>query len=301
VTWRKVGQLCEGSGGAPWAVSHAALPVVDSLPAGRHRVYFSGRDSRGRAHIGWGDVDLARPATWTVSAEPVIAPGPLGGFDDSGVTSSCLVNHGGAKYHFYTGWSLGASVPFYLNVGVAVSEDGGATYRRLRKSPVLERSEIDPLLTASPWILIESGVWRMWYVSGVRWSIVDGRPRHHYHIRYAESRDGLHWDRTGVVCIDFKSDDEYAISRPCVVHDGNVYRMWYACRGDRYRLGYAESADGVVWRRLDEEAGIDVSPSGWDSEMVEYPCVVDTGNRRMMLYNGNDYGRTGIGIAVTDR
>ncbi len=301
MTWRKLGLLCGDSGGARWAASHAALPVVDPLEGGRHRVYFSGRDDRGRASIGWGDVDLGAPATWTVSEEPVIVPGPLGEFDDSGVTSSCLVNHSGTKYQFYTGWSLGVTVPFYLNVGLAVSHDGGTTYERVRKSPVLERSEIDPLLTASPWILIEGGVWRMWYVSAVRWSITGGRPRHHYHIRYAESRDGLHWNRTGVVCIDFKSDEEYAISRPCVVRDGSVYRMWYASRGESYRIGYAESADGVVWRRLDEEAGITVSRSGWDSDMIEYPCVFDAGNRRLMLYNGNDYGRTGIGIAELDR
>jgi len=31
--------------------------------------------------------------------------------------------------------------------------------------------------------------------------------------------------------------------------------------------------------------------------MIEYPCVVDAGGRRVMLYNGNDYGRTGIGLA----
>jgi len=295
--WRKIGLVCGGTGGAFWAASHAALPVADALDGGRHRVYFSARDSHNRAHIGWGDVDLRDPTTWKVSAEPAMAPGPLGGFDDSGVTTSCLVTDRGVKYQFYTGWSLGVTVPFYLSVGVAISEDGGATYRRIRKSPVLERSEIDPFLTASPWILVESGVWRMWYVSAVRWAMVDGRPVHHYHIRYAESRDGVHWVRDGLVCIDFKSRDEYAISRPCVVRDGNVYRMWYASRGERYRMGYAESSDGLVWRRMDEEAGIAVSPSGWDSDMIEYPCVIDAGGRRLMLYNGNDYGRTGIGLA----
>jgi hypothetical protein len=300
-TWRKLGLVCSGTGGAFWAASHAALPVADPLADGRHRVYFSARDSRNRAHIGWGDVDLRDPATWTVGADPAIAPGPLGAFDDSGVTSSCLVTDRGVKYQFYTGWSLGVTVPFYLSVGLAVSEDGGASYRRVQASPLLDRSATDPFLTASPWILIEGGVWRMWYVSGVRWILVDGQPRHHYHIRYAESTDGLHWKRDGVVCIDFKSGHEYAISRPCVVRDGSVYRMWYASRGDRYRIGYAESNDGIVWRRRDEEAGITVSPSGWDSEMIEYPLVFDAGDRRLMLYNGNDYGRTGIGLAELAR
>jgi hypothetical protein len=138
----------------------------------------------------------------------------------------------------------------------------------------------------------------MWYVSCTGWNIVDGQIRHHYHIKYAESSDGIHWQRDGRVCIDFKSDDEYAISRPCVVHDPDMYRMWYSYRGASYRIGYAESPDGLVWQRKDEEAGIDVSSEGWDSEMIAYPYVFDHKGRRYMLYNGNGYGKTGIGLAV---
>lgn len=260
-------------------------------------MYFSGRDAQGRAQIGWGDVDLRDPQSWTVSAAPAIGLGRLGAFDDNGVTSSCLVSHGGRQYHYYTGWSLGVTVPFYLNAGLAISDDGGQTFRRASEAPLLDRSAVDPLLTASPWVLIENGLWRMWYVSATGWTATGGRPAHRYHIKYAESRDGVAWDRRGVVCIDFKSTDEYAIGRPCVVRDADSYRMWFSHRGDRYRIGYAESTDGVVWDRRDEASGIDVSADGWDADMIEYPCIVDTGARRLMLYNGNDYGRTGIGLA----
>jgi hypothetical protein len=76
--------------------------------------------------------------------------------------------------------------------------------------------------------------------------------------------------------------------------------MWYACRGETYRIGYAESADGLSWKRHDAQAGIDVSEEGWDSEMIAYPWVFDHGGRRYMLYNGNGYGETGIGLAVLD-
>src|SRR5204862_3430203 len=189
-----------------------------------------------------------------------------GAFDDSGVTSACLVTDAGRQHHYYTGWSLGVTVPFYLSAGVAVSDDDGRTFRRLSNAPLLDRSAVDPFLTASPWVLIDNGTWRMWYVSATGWRMAHGRPEHRYHIRYAESRDGLTWDRRGVVCIDFKSDDEYAIGRPCVVRDRDMYRMWYAYRGRRYRIGYAESADGVVWTRMDECAGLDVSPGDWDGD-----------------------------------
>jgi hypothetical protein len=73
--------------------------------------------------------------------------------------------------------------------------------------------------------------------------------------------------------------------------------MWYSYRGEAYRIGYAESLDGLEWTRLDEHAAIDVSPGSWDAEMIAYPCVFDWDGRRYMLYNGDGYGRTGLGVA----
>ena len=77
--------------------------------------------------------------------------------------------------------------------------------------------------------------------------------------------------------------------------------MWYCSRGESYRIGYAESDDGIHWIRKDQDVGIDVSDSGWDSEMIEYPFVFDHEGDRYMLYNGNGYGKTGIGLAVLEQ
>src|SRR5206468_6415563 len=103
--------------------------------------------------------------------------------------------------------------------------------------------------------------------------------------------------REGHVCVDYAGPEEHAFSRPCVVRDGDLYRMWFSVRGDAYRIGYAESRDGLAWERRDEEARIAPS-SEWDAEMQAYPSVFDHGGRRYLLYNGNDYGRTGIGWAT---
>jgi len=280
--------------------THAAIPFADR-GEDQYRVYFSGRDEKGRAQIGYFEVDMANPkAILWVSDRPVIGLGPMGSFDDNGVTSSWVVNHNGKKYQYYTGWSLGVTVPFYFYIGLAVSEDGGKSFHKISNAPVLERNEIDPYLTASPCVLIEDGVWRMWYVSGTKWEIENNQPKHYYHIKYTESFDGLHWDKKDIVCIDYQSPDEHAISRPCVIKENGIYKMWYSHRGKSYRIGYAESKDGIEWERKDEEVGIDVSESGWDSEMIEYPYVFDHDGNRYMLYNGNGYGSTGIGLAVLE-
>jgi hypothetical protein len=274
--------------------------MVESLAGSRVRLYFSARDERSRAQIGRAIVDLDDTSTPPeFELEPVVRMGPRGSFDDSGVTAGCLVADRTHTYLYYSGWSLDVEVPFLFFIGCAVSGDNGATFEKVSPSPVLGRNRVDPYLTASPSILVEGGIWRMWYVSGSAWGAEpDREPR--YLIRYAESADGIEWRPSGRACIDYSYPGEHAIARPHVIKDGSVYRMWFSHRGASYRLGYAESADGLDWRRNDHLAGIDVSPEGWDSEMVTYPWVGDAGGKRRMLYNGNGYGRSGIGQAVQE-
>lgn len=297
MNWNRRGRIFEPAGQAPWIGTHAALPIVEPIDRG-HRVYFCSRDAQGRSQIGYGELDRESTELARLSPEPVLRPGGLGAFDDAGVTTACLVRQAGRAFLYYTGWSLGVSVPFYLNVGLAISEPERA-FQRISTAPLFDRIDVDPYLSASPWVLVEDGVWRMWYVSGTGWQMVDGRPRHNYHIKYAESRDGCRWVRTGAVAIDYRQG-EFAFGRPCVLRDLELgrYRMWYSVRGDTYRLGYAESSDGIVWQRSDDRAGLALSETGWDSEMITYPVVFRDRGTLRMLYNGNDYGRNGIGLAT---
>lgn len=272
------------------------------LDDGHVQLLYSTRDAAGRSHVARARLRCANDRLEAIEhqEQPLLGPGALGAFDDSGVTTSCVVADGDRLLLYYTGWSLGKTVPFYLFAGLAVSEDGGRTFARSSPAPLLERTAADPYLTASPFVMRDGGMWRMWYVSGVGWNDLGGSPSHLYHLRYAESDDGILWRRAGRVAVDFAGAQEYAFGRPCVVKDRDRYRMWYSFRGAAYQLGYAESGDGCDWRRLDAQAGLYASPSGWDSEMVAYPYVFDIGRTRYMLYNGNGYGRTGIGYATMD-
>jgi hypothetical protein len=261
-------------------------------------VYLSLRDREGRARIGRTRLTLSpSPALSALEPDPVLDLGPLGAFDDSGVTSSCLVAAAARRYLYYTGWARGVTVPFYLQVGVAVSENGGP-FRRQSAAPLFDRSAVDPYLTASPFVLADGGRWRMWYVSATGWRANEEGPRHCYNIRYAESDDGVAWRREGRTCVDYANETEHAFARPSVARDADGFRMWFAVRGERYRIGYAESVDGLRWSRRDDAAGLGPEGGGWESEMVAYPWIFDADGRRFMLYNGNDYGRTGVGLAV---
>jgi hypothetical protein len=279
--------------------THAASPIPLPLGGDRVRVLISGRDEASRARIGGIELSLGGPYEVTVDPEPLADLGEPGTFDETGMVGGCAVEADGRSHVYYSGFQRGVTVPFWFFGGLLLSDDGARTARRASRAPVLDRSDVDPIIAGAPWILREHGIWRMWYTSGVRWSVEGAAPRHYYHIKYAESDDGLTWRRDGRVAIDF-GPAEYAIGRPCVVRDSDCYRMWYSYRGDAYRIGYAESPDGLSWTRHDDRAGIDVSPGGWDSEMIEYAAVFNHAGRRWMLYNGNGYGGSGLGLAVLE-
>lgn len=301
MSWIKKGLIIQPTGNLQWTITHAAVPTADKVRGDIYRIYFAGRNRFNKSQIGYIEIDIKEPKKILyITERPILELGTLGSFDDSAVMPSWIVNHGDQKYLYYIGWNAGVTVPFYSSVGLAISQDGGGTFERFSKVPILGRNDIDPYLTASNCVIIENGIWRMWYLSGVGWTIEDGKPKHYYHIKYAESNDGINWNRKGVVCIDFKSKDEYAIARPCVLKESGIYKMWYSYRGESYRIGYAESKDGISWQRKDEEVGIDVSKSGWDSEMICYPFILNHKGQKYMLYNGNDYGKTGLGYAVLD-
>jgi predicted GH43/DUF377 family glycosyl hydrolase len=300
MSWQKEGQIFTPENyRSDWMASHAAVPTVKSLGGDQYRVYFSPRDINNHSTIGYFEIDLNNPhKILMVSKEPVLQSGKLGNFDDAGAMASWLVNCPGEEWLYYIGWNVSVDVPFRNSLGLAISRDNGRTFNRFSGGPVLDRSIYDPAFVASACVLRENDKWRMWYLSGLSWELRENGYQHKYHIKYAESEDGVKWNRSGHVCIDFKDDNEYAISRPCVIKESGIYRMWYSYRGEKYRIGYAESHDGLDWIRKDKDVGIDISSSGWDSEMIEYPYVFQSGSRKIMLYNGNGYGLTGIGYAV---
>jgi hypothetical protein len=296
-TWRKKGLLISPQKSLWWMQTHAMIPTVDHLGGDFYRVYFSGRDSENRSQIGFAVVRVCEEhlAVQEFCREPVLTNGELGCFDDNGVTPSCVVTVGEKKYFYYIGWNKGATVRMHLFGGLALSDDGGRTFYRYSQAPIIERCRVNPLLNTAPFVLKEGDLWRMYYVSGVQWINKD-LPR--YNIQYAESEDGLNWVREGHVCINFSTPSENALARPCVLKESNVYKMWFAHKGEAYRLGYAESTDGKHWERRDEHSGLSVSYNDFDSEMVEYACVFEHAGRKYMLYNGNNYGSDGIGWAV---
>ena len=308
MSWEKKGLIFSPDRNHAWMISHAQVPLVDRVNDEVLRIYFGTRDERNRTVTTYIEVDANDPARVSyVHNQPVLGLGELGCFDDCGAMPSWIVDRGSDKYLYYTGWNTSTTVPYRNSIGLALSKDGGKTFSRVYDGPILDRTYHEPHFCAVPCVLVEDGRWRMWYLSGVKWDVFNDKPEPRYHIKYAESGDGIDWDRRGVVSIDFKSEAEAGIVRPSVIKEGGLYQMWYSYRRlenyrtdkrSSYRIGYAESHDGIQWARRDETLGLDVSPSGWDSEMVAYPFVHAQAGKKYMFYNGNGFGKSGFGYAV---
>jgi hypothetical protein len=299
VDWRRHGLVFAPSGNRPWMHSHASNPVVISLADDRLRVYFSCRDERQRSHVGFVEIDPATPSEiLRLSEQPCLAPGPLGFFDDHGTYAMSLVEHDGRLLLYYVGWNPGPDPVYYPSIGLAVSDDGGERFERISRAPIMARSEVDPWMVSSPFVLEEGGRWRMWYLSGIGWKVEDGAPRSYYHLRYAESDDGVLWRRDGHVAIGLRPG-ERNIARMCVLRRAGRYEGWYSyTAGADYRIGYAESPDGLDWERHDEAAGMEPCPGEFDGEAQAYPFVCDHGGRRLIFWSGDGVGRAGFGMAA---
>ena len=298
--WEKLGRIFDPTVLGGFGLNSALMPVAEVIDEtlGTVRVYFSPRDQSNRSEVRSFEFSVLDPGkTLQLSSRALFSPGKLGTFDDSGVTLGSIVDVAGRRLLFYTGWNRTLTVPYNNSIGIAEFTSGGSLARH-GDGPIMTRTLSEPYSCASPFVLYESGTFSMWYASMDRWQERGGsEPLHFYNIKFAQSFDGITWKRDGHVSIDYAEPGEYAFGRPFVLRENGIYKMWYSFRGDRYRIGYAESHDGKEWERLDQLAGIDRSFRGWDSEMIEYPFIFDCAGTRYMLYNGNGYGRSGIGLA----
>lgn len=301
--WKKLGRVFVAEGHRPWAMTHAYVPTALALNEKRIRVYaaFLDRDRVGR--VGFVEVDAANPLrVLRVSDDPVLDIGSPGAFDEHGVTPTSLVSEGEVVRLYYMGWQRGNGFPYRSFTGVAESGDGGLHFIRRKEEPVLAPSisKGESMLRSAACVLPEENRWRLWYVAGDAWIEVAGKPVPTYGIRHLESSDGIEWGSRGTVCLDPVGPDEFGFGRPFVVREPEGFHMWYSVRSVSrgYRLGYAESSDGLSWRRRDERAGLTVSPGEWDSEMVAFACEHRTAHGTYLFYNGNRYGETGFGVAV---
>jgi len=303
--WVKKGLIYAPDGSGWWSKKAAMIPTPELLDEDRIRIYLSFCDSDGIGRPGFVDISAEDPKTVVgVSEEPLLDIGEPGTFDENGaVVCSVVKLPDGKRLMYYVGFELGRRIRYRMLTGLAKSDAEGMPFKRVKRTPVLERSDAEPFFRCGPFVMRDDGVFRMWYVGGGSWVEIEGKSMPVYVIKYIESENGLDWPAEGRICMAALGNEEYGFGRPYVIKDGSLYRMFYSIRlrGKGYRLGYAESSDGINWVRKDNELGLNVSGKGWDSEMVCYSSLITVRGRTYMFYNGNGFGNSGFGYAELKR
>ena len=293
--WERLGLIFTPNRELSWSKSHAMLPTPAYID-GKQLVFYSGRNGSNQSSIGFFEINFEKKPTVTFSStKPTLVPGELGCFDDNGVSTSCVLElEDGNIAMYYIGWNPGSTTRVNLFGGLAISKDRGKSFQRWSRAPILERNKYDPLINTAPWVVKAIDGYRMYYVSGIEWVSKDS-PR--YNIKIAFSHDGYSWERSGQVVLDFDSKFETALARPYVIFHQGIWKMWVTRRIGEYAIAYAESLDGLTWRRVKGE--FELFPDGSDEEriMTEYSAVVQKDKDLYMFYNGNDYGKNGILLA----
>lgn len=313
--WKKLGKVFtpQETTGRPWLKEFAQAPatlVFDDFV----RVYFSCRppaDAKGQYVSYSAYVDLDRKDLFRirhVAEAPILPLGGLGEFDEFGTYPVSVIRHEGGLRAYYAGWTRCESVPFNVAIGVAESRDDGQSFQKLGPGPVLGYSQHEPFVLSGPKIRRFGDLWHLYYIAGRKWKLVDGRAEPVYKIRLATSKDGLEWKRENRDLIESRIEEDEAQASPDVTFANGRYHMFFCYRRSAhyrghqngYRIGYAHSDDGRNWTRDDQRVGIEVSPEGWDSEMISYPHVFELDGKTYMAYLGDQVGRYGFGLAVLE-
>jgi hypothetical protein len=311
--WKKLGRIFNPAEtvNIDWMRQYAQAPSVliyDTFI----RVYFSTRaypDENKQYVSRMGYVDLNRLDLFeilNISKKPILKLGNLGTFDEFGTNPTSVIRNGDADIRvYYCGWTRCESVPFNAAIGLAFSRDKGKTFEKIGDGPVLSYSIDEPFVIGSPKIRRFNNLWYLWYGAGKKWMENNGKPEPVYKIRMATSDDGISWIKHGTDIIESKLEEDECQASPDVSFFQRKYHMFFSYRYNLdfrnkekgYRIGYAYSNDLITWHRDDSKAGIDVSEEGWDSEMVSYPHVFELDKTIYMLYQGNQLGKYGFGLA----
>lgn len=300
--WKKIGLIFKPHGKGD-SFSHCQPPTPYHLENSTYRIFYGSRNEYNLSQIFFFDFDLDILQVVYSVPEPILKAGDIGCFDHDGIYPSSLIRTVNGFFLYTIGYTKGIQNLFYMRIGLAHSTNL-SRWEKCSPAPILNPSSYDPWIVTAPCVIEDNGLFRMWYVSGDRCKKRgDGSLQSFYHIKYAESRDGILWERNGLVSIDYIHPGETNIARPWVIKEDGIYKAWYCyiVGNSGYQIGYAESQDGgYTFERKDHLAGIKISDEPWENEAVAYPAVIAYNGKKYMFYNGNKFGKDGIALAVEE-
>ena len=281
-----------------WGKKRLMLPTPLMLKNNTLRLFLGFCDQFNIGRVGFIDLDIKNLKNIKfVSQKPSLDIGEKGDFDEHGVVPTCILKEGSALFLYYGGFSR-VENKYTMFEGLAVSYDEGFSFNRVSTKPILNSTIKEKYFRVASFVLKEVNSYKMWYIGGNSWRVIDDKLLPEYKCQYIISRTKEAWQEDYINCLDFNDEYEHGFSRPWVFKENNIYCMFFGIRKNgKYYPGYAESIDGLQWVRKEDKINISLSKTGWDSEMITYPALFEYESIKYYIYSGNNNGESGIGYA----
>ena len=243
ISWEKYSNapvLAEGGPGS-WDESYVIAPHV-IFHDGVYKMWYRGTRERSGGRPLGASIGYATSTDgihWNKYVNnPVLTPGPDGGWDSKFLWDSCVITEGDNYKMWYSGNS-GSN----FRIGYATSTDG-INWVKYPGNPILDvgaPGSWDSRYVYYPDVIFNGSFYEMWY-SGWGGSNIG--------IGYATSVDGIHWckhaDNPVLTTGPTGSWDSSDVFGPSVVAQVGINKMWYAGSYNWWtsRIGYATSTSG---------------------------------------------------------
>ena len=279
-----------------------------------YRLFYSGGDAAGHQRICLSTAPVAAPDQITRHGT-LLDLGEPGYFDANWCVLPCVYRFG-EKWHMYYSGNEGSDLGLqsFPGIGLATSDDG-LHFTKYSTEPVITGDQTEEFpdnrgIAGGGSIIEEQRAggetsYRMYYTLAVGKKNTAVHIDQEKHCAVCHSTDGIHWTDHRLILSPRRDlpNEDIAVAAPFVWRDGDLYRMLYCGIGTRwgyYSISQAVSRDGYDWHCGDENLTLaPESSSAWESQMVEYPCVLKEHDHLRLFYCGNGYGATGIGTAIS--
>lgn len=275
--------------------SHLANPLIVEFGRKRKRLFFNSRDEFQRSSIYSveliGDEFEADCSTLTLEQEW----GPKDSYFSHGISIGSSFTFDGDTFISIMGWKVPSGEHWRGEIGL-LRLDGNAHVSQVTDTPWLGLNDEDPISKSYPAVLIESGGIYIWYGTTISWDAGNGEM---LHVIKEARLDNLWGNSEQLRTLPYLIGKAQAFARPAVTLVDQRKLMAYSYRGSSmgYRIGFVWLDDLNTASHLGGIPAFGPSTADWEDEMVEYPSFFSHNDRKFMLYNGNGFGRTGLGLA----
>ena len=141
LNWEKLGIIFVPDNTLKWSNTHAIVPTPILLGDNLIRIYYTSKDISGIGRVSFFDISPDNPRKILYRHNyPVLDIGQPGSFDENGVMACSIIKlTEQIFYMYYVGFELGHKIRYKLFTGLAISENGGISFKRYQKTPILDR------------------------------------------------------------------------------------------------------------------------------------------------------------------